>query len=102
MKNNDFNPAELDLKEKVVQINRVAKTVKGGRNMRFSCLVVVGDGAGHVGVGLGKAIEIPEAIQLAMQSNETLAAKKQPPFRSIIFRINSLFIMLPPLFIPLY
>ena len=47
-------------------------------------------------------LEIPEAIQLAMQSNETLAAKKQPPFRSIIFRINSLFIMLPPLFIPLY
>ncbi len=62
-----FNPAEMDLKEKVVQINRVAKTVKGGKNMRFSCLCVVGDGAGHVGVGIGKAIEVPEAIRKGMQ-----------------------------------
>lgn len=63
----DFDPAELDLKEKVVQINRVAKTVKGGRNMRFSCLCVVGDENGHVGVGMGKAIEIPEAIRKGME-----------------------------------
>ena len=62
-----FNPAEMDLKEKVVQINRVAKTVKGGKNMRFSCLCVVGDEAGHVGVGIGKAIEVPEAIRKGMQ-----------------------------------
>ena len=53
----------LDLKEKLVAVNRVAKTVKGGRNMRFSALVVVGDGNGHVGAGLGKATEIPEAIR---------------------------------------
>jgi small subunit ribosomal protein S5 len=59
----EFNPAELDIKDKVVSINRVAKVVKGGKNFRFSCLVVVGDGAGHVGVGIGKAIEIPEAIR---------------------------------------
>lgn len=62
-----FNPAELDLKEKVVKINRVTKTVKGGKNMRFSCLCVVGDENGHVGVGIGKAIEIPEAIRKGMQ-----------------------------------
>lgn len=57
----------LDLKEKLVSINRVAKTVKGGRNMRFSALVVVGDENGHVGVGMGKATEIPEAIRKAVQ-----------------------------------
>ena len=53
----------LDLKDNVVTIKRVTKTVKGGRTMRFSALVVVGDGNGHVGVGLGKAIEIPDAIR---------------------------------------
>ena len=58
----------LDLKEKLVAINRVAKTVKGGRNMRFSALVVVGDEHGHVGVGMGKAAEIPEAIRKASQA----------------------------------
>ena len=54
---------EVELKEKVVALNRVTKVVKGGRHMRFSAVVVVGDGMGHVGVGNGKAAEVPEAIR---------------------------------------
>ena len=58
---------EVELKEKVVALNRVTKVVKGGRHMRFSAVVVVGDGNGHVGVGNGKAAEVPEAIKKAIQ-----------------------------------
>ena len=64
---NTIDASRLDLTETIVNIRRVAKTVKGGRNMRFSVTVVVGDGEGHVGVGLGKAIEIPEAVRKATE-----------------------------------
>ena len=64
---NKFNPAEHDLKEQLVALNRVSKTVKGGRISRFAALMVVGDGNGHVGVGLGKAAEVPEAIRKGIE-----------------------------------
>ncbi len=63
MNNTMIDVSQLELNDKVVAIKRVTKTVKGGRNMRFTALVVVGDGNGHVGAGLGKAVEIPEAIR---------------------------------------
>ena len=62
-----FNPAEVELTEKLVALNRVSKTVKGGRIARFAALMVVGDGNGHVGVGLGKAAEVPEAIRKGIE-----------------------------------
>ncbi len=63
MKRQIIDPNSLELNDKVVTIKRVTKVVKGGRNMRFTALVVVGDENGHVGAGLGKAAEIPEAIR---------------------------------------
>ena len=62
-----INPAELDLREQLVALNRVSKTVKGGRIARFAALMVVGDENGHVGVGLGKAAEVPEAIRKGIE-----------------------------------
>ena len=62
MKNTIIDVSQLELSDKVVALKRVTKTVKGGRNMRFTALVVVGDGNGHVGAGLGKAVEINNLI----------------------------------------
>ena len=67
MKHSIIDASKLELEDKVVDIKRVSKTVKGGRKMRFAALVVVGDKNGHVGAGLGKAAEVPEAMRKAIE-----------------------------------
>jgi len=67
MRQNAIDASKVELKETIVNIRRVAKVVKGGRNFRFSVTVVVGDGAGKVGIGLGKAAEIPDAVKKATE-----------------------------------
>ncbi|MDA3847725.1 MAG: 30S ribosomal protein S5 [Vallitaleaceae bacterium] len=67
MKRTNLDTSSMDLKERVVSIKRVTKVVKGGRNFRFAAIVVVGDEKGHVGAGMGKATEIPEAIRKGIQ-----------------------------------
>ena len=92
MKHTIIDASQLELNDKVVAIKRVSKTVKGGRTMRFSALVVVGDGNGHVGAGLGKAGEVPEAIrkgkEAAVKNMVTVPAsvllKKAPEGTGII------------------
>ncbi len=64
---NKIDASTMDLKERLVAVNRVAKVVKGGRNFRFSALMVVGDENGHVGIGMGKAAEVPEAVRKGVE-----------------------------------
>ncbi len=70
-----IDPAMLDLKDTVVSINRVTKVVKGGKNLSFSALVVVGDGLGHVGFAIGKAKEVPSAIKKGIESAKKALVK---------------------------
>ena len=86
-----IDPSTLDLKEKVVFINRVTKVVKGGRNFRFSALVVVGDENGHVGVGMGKSIEIPEAIKKGIEDAKKNLVSVAMVGTTIPHRVNGKF-----------
>ena len=91
MRQNNNNSSTPELQESIVSIRRVAKTVKGGRNMRFSVTVVVGDGEGRVGVGLGKAREIPEAVRKAIEDAKKEMITVPMVGTTIPHRINGIF-----------
>lgn len=95
-----FNLNENDLEDRVVAINRVTKVVKGGRNMRFSAVVVVGDKNGHVGFGTGKATEVPEAIRKAIENGKknlvTVPRAGSTIPHEVIGRFNGGHVMLKP------
>ena len=75
---------QLDLKETVVEVRRVTKVVKGGRNFRFAALVVVGDSNGHVGIGSGKAMEVPDAIKKAMEVPDAIKKAVEDAKKNLI------------------
>jgi len=85
------NPEGLDLKDRVIHISRVAKVVKGGRRFSFTAVVVVGDGNGHVGSGLGKANEVPEAIRKAVQNAKRELFRVPVVDGTIPFEVNGKF-----------
>ncbi|NNF83937.1 MAG: 30S ribosomal protein S5 [Deltaproteobacteria bacterium] len=85
------NPEGLDLKDRVIHISRVAKVVKGGRRFSFTAVVVVGDGNGHVGSGLGKANEVPEAIRKAVQNAKRELLQVPVVDDTIPFEVNGKF-----------
>ena len=91
MRYQTIDTSALDLKETIVSIRRVAKTVKGGRNMRFSVSVVVGNGDGYVGVGLGKAQEIPEAVRKAIEDANVNLIKVSMKGTTIPHRVLGIF-----------